>query len=149
MDNGKWILNDENSEYWNASDSFDSREEAVTKGKEVLKIYNASTLEQKKRISLSDIGFSQNTYDNIESFDVGQIQRATIAKNGERFVDMVAEEAYEEYGEFAEDYLSDVKKEHLDELGLLLHGWFEKHNYMPAFFMVENVSTIRLDKDEN
>lgn len=148
MDNGKWILNDENSEYWNASDSFDSREEAINKGKETIKHYNTLTNKQKEDIDLSDIGLSGITYEDIESFDVGQVNLATIATNGERFVEMVADEAYEEYGEFAEDYLSDVKKEHLDELGELLNGWFEKHNYMPTFYMVENVSTIRLGKDE-
>lgn len=146
--NGKWLLNDEGSEYWNASEAFNSKEEAVAKGKEILKIYNALSDNERKGMSLADFGFNQSTYDNIMAFNVGQVNLATINLNGERFVEMVADDAYEEYGEFAEDYLSDVTKEHLGELEELLHGWFEKHNYMPTFYTVEDISTIVLEGTE-
>lgn len=77
---------------------------------------------------------------------VGEKWKPTI--DGESIIDMLRDEAYEEGGEYAEDYLEDVPKEQRDELTEILTlaftVWAKEHGYEPNFFPIENVKEYKL-----
>ena len=52
-------------------------------------------------------------------------------------------------GEFADDYLHDVKREHIKELDSLLENvilkWAEEHGYLPNYFRVTDVELVECE----
>lgn len=64
----------------------------------------------------------------------------------ERFLEDVAESAYEVCGDFAEDWLSHVKSEHINELleafDKSLDEWADKHGYQPNFYGVKDIKEL-------
>ena len=65
----------------------------------------------------------------------------------DNFIETMHERAQDEK-EFAEDYLYDVTQEQKDELGELISGWAKKHNIGPRFFLIENVTEIVHEVDQ-
>lgn len=149
--NGKWMLNRHNSEYWNAEDVFNTEEEAVKTGVSLLKKYNSLDKELKSEVlALSNkiedtMGIASLGYETITRFDVGLVEQATVEFNVDSILETATENAYDEYGEFAEDYLEDVTDEDKTELETLIHDWFIRHNYIPQFYKVYNIETIDLN----
>ena len=68
--------------------------------------------------------------------------------DADNVIEAVQDEAYDQAGDFAIDYLDDVTKEHRDKLESLLTGifniWAEDYGYKPSFFTVENVKEVRI-----
>lgn len=59
--------------------------------------------------------------------------------NVESFLEQMGECAYDNSGEFAEDYLDHVTAEQISDLENAICAWAEKHKIKPAWFMVEDV----------
>lgn len=150
MNDNKWVLNKTGRDMWSSEETFDTKSEAVIVGVELLNKFNSDPYNKNNTIALSDI-MGIDTYGEklFESFDVGQIFTYKNFYGVDELLEMVADNAYQECGDVAEDYLSYVKEEHKQELDELITGWFKKHNYLPDFYTIENVSTIKLsDFDE-
>ena len=56
-------------------------------------------------------------------------------------------QAYDECGEYAEDFLSNISKEAKAELEKMIAAWVEKHD-KPTFWLVENVKERLVTEDE-
>ena len=66
-------------------------------------------------------------------------------------IEMIADNAFDNYGEFAEDYLMDVSVKQTDELDVeiknVIINWMEKHSLQPTFYLVENAKIVHKNKD--
>lgn len=145
--NGKWMCNREGYEFWNASDKFDTKEEAVNAGLDTLREYNDLPDSLKDNMDLSDmLNIMPDDYENILAFDVGQACAIGVSIDVDNILEGISESAYDEGGESAEGYLSDVLKEHKEELETLIHEWFVRHDYLPSFYTINNVETINLSE---
>lgn len=147
----KWVLNETGKDTWSADETFNSRLEAVITGVELLNRFNSNPSNNENIIEISDVmGIHTYGEKSVTSFDVGQIFPYDKFNGVDELLELVADNAYQECGDVAEDYLDDVKEEHKQELDELITGWFKKHNHLPNFYMIENVSTIKLsDFDES
>jgi len=65
----------------------------------------------------------------------------------DNILEQMHERAYDE-NEFADDYLYDVTEEQKDELGELISGWAKKHNIDPRFFLIEDVTEVVHEVDQ-
>lgn len=89
------------------------------------------------------------TYEAFEgkSFYIGQIETVAMKLSclGEHVIEMI-QETHQDDGEWAEDYLDDVKLEHkleLDEaIEKLVFEWATKYDYHPKYFHVQSVEFI-------
>lgn len=63
-------------------------------------------------------------------------------------IEAIQDDAYDQAGDFAIDYLDDVTKEHRNKLESLLTGifniWAKDYGYKPSFFTVENVKEVKI-----
>ena len=66
--------------------------------------------------------------------------------NGDRLIEELQERAYDEYGEYAEDYLVDVGD--VAELEALIVGWLNEHAKPPTFYRVDNMREISVTVGE-
>lgn len=66
----------------------------------------------------------------------------------EGIIEEIQENAYDEGGEYAETYLDDVKREHLEELeeklNEVLSNWINKYEYNPNFYSVEDIEEVQV-----
>lgn len=73
---------------------------------------------------------------------VGEVEEAGIGIDADSLLEDIGTRAYSEFGECAEDYLTDVTIEHQsileDELNAVFNKWAEKYNYRPHFYTVKN-----------
>jgi len=59
--------------------------------------------------------------------------------NSYQILENIAESAFDEGGEFTENYHDDLMSINEDELGLLISNWLDSKGVKPKFFTVENV----------
>lgn len=124
---GHWMYNSRPDDVWNTYDYYDTKEEAISGGKEYYAL------------------------DEIEVFYVGQIENCNIVVgvDASRILEDISLNVYDEVGEAAEDYLDDVKREHeniLEErLNKVVLEWIEEFKYKPNFFTIDNVEKIKLE----
>lgn len=144
--NGKWMLNGNCDELWNADTKFDTREEAIKYGISLLTKFNNMTDKEKESFDLMVDMHIQHDGKNITSFNVGKIVYAEISFNVDNILETIADNAYDEYGEYAEDYLRDVKNVHVEELEATINNWFHKYDYLPTFYGIECAETIYMDE---
>lgn len=57
-------------------------------------------------------------------------------------IDDMQNRAYDECGEWAEDYLDGVTEQQKKELDQLVCEWADKHGITPAWFMIEDVEPV-------
>lgn len=73
---------------------------------------------------------------------VGEVEEVGIGIDADNLLEDIGNRAYSEFGECAEDYLTDVTIEHQnileDELNAVFNKWTEKYNYRPHFYTVKN-----------
>jgi hypothetical protein len=85
--------------------------------------------------------------DDGSTIFIGQIEEVSLGVPIEWLLDQLGEQAYEQAGEYAQDYMVYVKKEHQSELEKqlndVLESWIKKHNYTPNFWSVVSVEEIR------
>lgn len=115
---GRWSFN-QSSDVW-AHDHFATKEEAIAAGRE---------------------------YYGGEGFEVGLGAEVHVSGlDAHSVLERVAERAYEDSGEVAEDFLGHVPKEavaELDaELGRVLAAWLTKHDEWPAFSAIERIEKV-------
>lgn len=125
--NEKWTIS-LNYDYFNEYEYFDTKEEAIVFG---------------------------NSYEEFDgrSFYVGKIREVNMMCD--ELAINVLEEIEQQHqnndGEFADDYLHDVKREHIEELDNkikdLIIDWATKHDYHPKYFRVNNVELISVEKE--
>ena len=81
---------------------------------------------------------------------VGEIVKTSMPEiDVEKLFEDIWEKYYDEFGQLADDYLSDVKKEHAailsDELNSVFSKWLNKYHYLPGFYKVDNIKTYVYD----
>lgn len=78
---------------------------------------------------------------------VGQIEEFPISADIDLLLERLGESAYEQCGDFAEEYLHDVTDEHFKELekniNSVLNTWISKY-YKPNFYTIGNVERIKI-----
>ena len=62
----------------------------------------------------------------------------------EDLLENINEYAYNECGEFAEDYLQALPKEVIDDLENVVCKWAEKYGLEPTWFMVEDIVELKV-----
>lgn len=81
---------------------------------------------------------------------VGQTKNISLGVNVDRIIEDLSEEAYDQAGEYAEDYLTTVESSHqkvLEErLNEVLVTWMKELKYEPNFWTVTNVEKIDVSK---
>ena len=118
--NEKWTIS-KNYEYFNEYECFETRNEAIEFGK---------------------------TFYAGDYFYIGQIKSVEICACllAENCIEQIAESHFDNDGEIAEDYLSKVKNEHIEELDKaiekIVKDWADKDKYNPEYLLVENVEYI-------
>lgn len=77
---------------------------------------------------------------------IGEVCEYEPRVSASAVLETVQDDAYDQCGDFAIDYLDDVKKIHKQELGEMLtkvfNDWAEEYGYKPPFFTVENVRKV-------
>ena len=122
--NGKWTIS-RNQEYFNEYEYFDTKEEAIQFGK---------------------------IYDEFEgkSFYIGEIESIEMRADslGDVCIEYIGQIHCDNDGEYAQEYLTDVETEHVQELDKLIEkvvlDWATKHDYHPKYFLVQNVEFIEV-----
>ncbi|MGG1659492.1 hypothetical protein [Brevibacillus sp. NRS-1366] len=135
---GKWIYEKCDEENWDlCEDEYDTKEEAIEAARAFFKQWKEEDPEE----------FEDET--GGTHFQVGQIQKYAPHINVESVIDDIGERAYDECGEWAGEYLYDVKSEHQNELEEKLNealgAWIEKYGYQPRWFNVCNTEDVSID----
>lgn len=126
--NGKWTIG-KNEESFYEYEYFDTKEEAIEFGKE---------------------------YDGFDGkgFYVGQIESIPMCAGslGVQVIEFIQTVHADNDGEYGQDYLDDVKREHIEELDKMIEKavleWATKYDYHPKHFFVINIEFIESDKRE-
>ncbi|ACL77590.1 hypothetical protein [Ruminiclostridium cellulolyticum] len=118
--NGLWMYNFGGKEIWNEEEYFDTKEEAIGMGR----------IEAIKR--------------GEDSYQVGQIITFTPSLDADWAIEQIAENAMDNCGEVANDYLDCVPKEETDRLEELLNEaltkWLDETKNHPGFFYIDDIS---------
>lgn len=124
MSNERWIYSENEELYWEYSEEFDSREEAIE---------------------------SAQDDDEIEEdyIYVGKKVEPTVCGvDLDYMLENIAENTTFGLDGFGDDFLMDVKKEHYEELeesiNEIFYKWLEKYNYKPTWFVVEDVNYVKI-----
>ena len=133
---GKWMCSID-EEQWQAAEYFDTKEEAVEFG-----IKSIQTFNKIPEDGCLDDEMGSTPEEVVTSFYVGQAFCPEIPFNVDDLLERIQEAAYEDGGEFAEDYLDDVTKEHREELDDLIQNWFIKHKYLPNWYNIYEIDEI-------
>lgn len=127
--------------WWN--DQFESREEAIADG---VKQYKTALN-----------GFATDLFDDdperfpSDVFYIGECIRFVPTVDAERVLEQLEEDAYDECGEAAENfldwnYITDDKIADLQEnLQRELDSWLERYKCTPTFYSIENVEKIDVE----
>ena len=123
----KWTykLESDGQEVWTHG-IYKTKEEAIKEG-----------IKEAKYLKNKHIYIEEAVQDTIPVIDVD-----TVIEN-------IQDDMYDAYGEFAEGYLEDVKKEDVlsleKDLNTVLQKWIKKNKYEPNFYHVSYVETIRVE----
>lgn len=90
-------------------------------------------LTDEEREEVTEVTIYQGTPDHVSFSDFFCV---------DSLIERVQENAYDNYGEHASDYLDDVTEEQKEELKELVLVWSEKVK-APRFYMVKNVKEIK------
>lgn len=129
----KWVFDLCGAETWGLGEGeYNTKEEAIQAGKEFFKY----------------IRERWGDYKDETHFSVGQIKSYTPHVCVDSIIEHIAEDAYSEVGEIAEDYLYDIPRQQCDELEEMINqvvlSWMERTNNLPKFYMIENVEDVEL-----
>ena len=127
MSENKWCYSTDKENY---TGIFDTKEEAIKEGK-------IDAIDRDKK----------------HFYIAKAIKDFTPCIDTDFIIELIQEDAYNNGGEWAEDYLDDISKEQLAELDKklndVLSDWLNKHNLKPTWFTVEDVEEISLEANEN
>lgn len=143
MKHGQWMLNGTDGDRWEACEYFDTKEEAIFYGIELLTEYNSLDNKQRRDYDLSDgLNLYPYEHENIYTFFVGQIEEVEFPTEVDTLLENIAQCVYDEVGECGEEYLNDVTQEHKEQLSDLIYEWAKQRDYLPACFKIEMVEEI-------
>ncbi|MBV1079969.1 hypothetical protein J0M99_12765 [Listeria monocytogenes] len=143
MKHGQWMLNGTDGERWGAFERFDTKEEAIIYGVELLTEYNSLDDDERRDYDLSDgLNMRPLDYENIYTFFVGQIEEVEFPTEVDTLLENIAQCVYDEVGECGEEYLNDVDEKHQTELQELIRDWAERHDYLPNYFTISLTELI-------
>jgi hypothetical protein len=132
---GKWILNLNEDGTWGSLEEFDSKEEAISYGKK-----NFDGIYEEENGEKLDSELEKKV------FYVGQIERYVPSVCVNSLMEQIAENAFDEVGEVAEDYLYDVSKEDIqlleERLNDVLSNWIDETNNKPTFWKIVNIENV-------
>ena len=138
------------SDAWDASDYFDTKEEAIEAGKKALREFIA---DPENEYDQSDVlGHVYEEYEGIHTiFAVGQLNSPSLRIYADTVIESLQEQSDECCGDVSETYLNDVTKDQekdLEEkLNATLNEWLTKYNHQPAFYYIDNIEKVRLEED--
>ena len=76
-----------------------------------------------------------------------ELYRPSLLSCGYDVIEAVQTDAYDEGGEYAENYLDDVTKEQREELeeqlDVVFNAWLEKHDLYPNFYTIPAYETYK------
>ncbi|EAE4163781.1 hypothetical protein E1V05_08620, partial [Listeria monocytogenes] len=78
----------------------------------------------------------------IYIFNVGLVEQVKFPNRTDELLERIAEDVYDEIGDYAEDYLDDVDEKHQTELQELIRDWAERHDYLPNYFTISLTELI-------
>ena len=134
---GKWVLDLKPDGIWDCDVEFETREEAIAYGKK-----NFEELYEEEHGEI----FNSENYKKV--FYVGQIERFVPSVSADSVVEQIAENAYDEVGELAEDYLSHVSIKELvvleEKFNKVLKEWMDETKNNPTFFKITNTEEINV-----
>ncbi|HAC1155076.1 TPA_asm: hypothetical protein GI696_03990 [Listeria monocytogenes] len=148
MNNGQWMINCSDDDFWEGAARFNTKEEAIDFGIEMLRKYNSNPDDAKNRKILTDdmgaypVPLSPISNEPIYIFSVGLVEQVKFPNRTDDLLERIAEDVYDEVGDYAEDYLDDVTKEHQNELQDLIRDWAERHDYLPNYFTISRTEAI-------
>lgn len=132
---GKWVIDLKSDGIWCCDVEFETREEAIA--------YGRKNFEELYEEEHSEIFNHEN---DKKVFYVGQIERFVPSVSADSVLEQISENAYDEVGEVAEDYLSHVK---IKDLGLLeerfnkvLMEWMVETKNNPTFWKITNTEEV-------
>ncbi|MEK3756774.1 hypothetical protein MHB73_21275 [Bacillus sp. FSL K6-6483] len=127
--NGKWVINSRENEIWLDPYGFETKEEAVAYGKKYYEYVNIDEETGEKW------------------FFVGQKERYTPFVDVYAVIERIADNAYSEVGEVAEDYLEKLSEEEWssleEKLNNALHSWLNETGNHPNFYSIVNIERVR------
>ena len=149
----KWMCNGNiDSDAWEASEYFDTKEEAIIAGAKALREYLANPAIDYDQHDVLGCEYDIEVDGTPSSFVVAQIFSTSFGIDAGSVLDGIQEDAYSEGGEFSEGYLDDVTKEQEEELEQRLNevfaAWVDKYNLHPNFYTVGDIEVIRLGEGE-
>ncbi|EFM2997702.1 hypothetical protein HHK30_002753 [Listeria monocytogenes] len=148
MKQGQWMLNGSDDDFWEGAARFNTKEEAIDFGIEMLRKYNINPDDAKNRKILNDdmgaypVPLSPYSNEPIYIFNVGLVEQVKFPNRTDELLERIAEDVYDEIGDYAEDYLDDVDEKHQTELQELIRDWAERHDYLPNYFTISRTEAI-------
>lgn len=106
---------------------------------------------------------AQQVLDDMSEAEFNELDYVTIYKGVQKpqsftsyfsvdhLIESINERAYEECGDFAEDYLQKLPQDVIDDLEKIVCKWAERHDLEPTWFMVEDIVEIKVypvDKED-
>lgn len=149
----KWMCNgNPDSEVWDASEYFDTKDDAIFAGAKALRAYLANPEEDYDQYDVLGVDYDMDFDGAPTGFAVAQIVCPSFGIDVESVLENIQENAYSEGGEFSEGYLDDVTKEQeaeLDEqLNAVLSAWMDKYNHHPNFYTLADIKLVKLEEVE-
>ncbi|EAD4088963.1 hypothetical protein EJC93_07150 [Listeria monocytogenes] len=143
MKHGQWMLNGTDGDRWGACEYFDTKEEAIFYGIELLTEYNSLDNKQRRDYDLSDgLNLYPYEHENIYIFFVGQIEEVGFPDTIDSLLEDISQCVYDDVGEDAQGYLDDVTQTHKKELYDLILRWAKQRDYLPGYFRVQSIEKI-------
>ncbi|EGU0433376.1 TPA: hypothetical protein ACSZDR_10570 [Listeria monocytogenes] len=143
MKQGQWMLNGSDYDRWDSSTFFDTEDEAIEHGINLLEKYNHNTQDEKTRDQLmEDLALYPDDNEPIYGFYVGQLEEVGFPDETDILLDRIAERVYDRAGESAEGYLAGVTDEHKKELQELIYRWAKQRDYLPDCFLLREIEEI-------
>ncbi|AVV07516.1 hypothetical protein KC298_08610 [Listeria monocytogenes] len=148
MNNGQWMITCSDDKFWEGSARFNTKEEAIGYGIEMLRKYNSNPDDAKNRKILTDdmgaypVPLTPYSNEPIYIFNVGLVEQVKFPNRTDELLERIAEDVYDEIGDYAEDYLDDVDEKHQTELQELIRDWAERHDYLPNYFTISLTELI-------
>ena len=92
--------------------------------------------------------------EGFKNFKIGiAVKPLELDLDVEFLLERISEYYFDEYGEVAEDYLTDVSSEDKVELekrlNKVFYGWVKEKGYIPNFYVVENEEIIQVKLEED
>lgn len=131
----KWVININDEDIWNDNNEFETKQEAIDFVKEDFEGF-----------FLEETGLEYKSDVDDKVFYVGQKERFAPSVDAVSILDDIAENAYDEVGESAEEYLGHVSTKEINSLEERLNKafqeWADETNNHPTFWKVVNVEKV-------